>query len=180
TLPPSVPGMRLFKTWRNRLNKMGVRVDSNMEVVSAQSEPSSNGAGPSVHLVESATSARPMKHRAGGYVLATGGIMGGGFNSDHEGHVWETIFDLPLTTPQARSEWFNPVFINPAGHPVFSGGVAVNEAMQPLDGDGAVVYSNLWVAGDLLAHDNPILQRSLEGTAIATGFAAAKAAAAAS
>jgi len=36
------------------------------------------------------------------------------------------------------------------------------------------------VAGDLLAHDNPILQRSLEGTAIATGFAAAKAAAAAS
>ena len=180
TLPPSVPGMRLFKAWRNRLNKMGVRVDSNMEVVSAQSEPSSNGAGPSVHLVESATSARPMKHRAGGYVLATGGIMGGGFNSDHEGHVWETIFDLPLTTPQARSEWFNPVFINPAGHPVFSGGVAVNEAMQPLDGDGAVVYSNLWVAGDLLAHDNPILQRSLEGTAIATGFAAAKAAAAAS
>ena len=180
TLPPSVPGMRLFKAWRNRLNKMGVRVDSNMEVVSAQSEPSSNGAGPSVHLVESATSARPMKHRAGGYVLATGGIMGGGFNSDHEGHVWETIFDLPLTTPQARSEWFNPVFINPAGHPVFSGGVAVNEAMQPLDGDGEVVYSNLWVAGDLLAHDNPILQRSLEGTAIATGFAAAKAAAAAS
>ena len=180
TLPPSVPGMRLFKAWRNRLNKMGVRVDSNMEVVSAQSEPSSNGAGPSVHLVESATSARPMKHRAGGYVLATGGIMGGGFNSDHEGHVWETIFDLPLTTPQARSEWFNPVFINPAGHPVFSGGVAVNEAMQPLDGDGAVVYSNLWVAGDLLAHDNPILQRSLEGTAIATGFAAGQAAAAAS
>ena len=180
TLPPSVPGMRLFKAWRNRLNKMGVRVDSNMEVVSAQSESSSNGAGPSVHLVESATSARPMKHRAGGYVLATGGIMGGGFNSDHEGHVWETIFDLPLTTPQARSEWFNPVFINPAGHPVFSGGVAVNEAMQPLDGDGELVYSNLWVAGDLLAHDNPILQRSLEGTAIATGFAAAKAAAAAS
>ena len=40
--------------------------------------------------------------------------------------------------------------------------------------------ANLWAAGDLLAHDNPILQRSLEGAAIATGFAAAQFAAAAS
>ncbi|MCB0254008.1 MAG: glycerol-3-phosphate dehydrogenase subunit GlpB [Anaerolineae bacterium] len=179
TLPPSVPGMRLFKAWRSKLNQAGVRVDSNMEVISAASEPSGNGAGSNVRWVESATSSRPMKHRAGGYLLATGGIMGGGFYSDHTGQVWETIFDLPLTVPQARSQWFNPSFINPAGHPVFSGGVAVNTAMQPVDAEGAALYGNLWAAGDLLAHDNPILQRSLEGAAIATGFAAGQAAAAA-
>lgn len=179
TLPPSVPGMRLFKAWRSKLNTMGVRVDPNMEVISAQSEPSGNGAGDTIRWVESATSSRPLKHRVGKYLLATGGIMGGGFNSDHTGRVWETIFDLPLTVPQTRSQWFNPVFINPAGHPVFSGGVEVSDAMQPVDGDGAVVYGNLWAAGDLLANDNPILQRSLEGAAIATGFAAGQAAAAA-
>ena len=179
TLPPSVPGMRLAKAWRSKLNSLGVRVDANLEVVRAQIEPSGNGAGGTIRWVESKTGARPLKHRAGKFLLATGGIMGGGFNSDHNGRVWETVFDLPLTTPQTRSQWFNPAFINPAGHPVFSGGVEVSEGLQPVDGDGAVVYRNLWAAGDLLANDNPILQRSLEGAAIASGFAAGQAAAAA-
>ena len=177
TLPPSVPGMRLFKAWRVRLNKLGVSVTPNMEVMRAQVDEPEAGQPAVIRWVESATSARPLKHRASKYLLATGGIMGGGFNSDHTGRVWETIFDLPLTTPQARSQWFNPAFINPAGHPVFSGGVEVNPSMQPVDGAGAPVFGNLWAAGDLLAHDNPILQRSLEGAAIATGFAAARAAA---
>jgi anaerobic glycerol-3-phosphate dehydrogenase len=40
---------------------------------------------------------------------------------------------------------------------------------------GEPIYSNLWAVGNLLADDNPILQRSMEGTAIATGVAAAQA-----
>lgn len=178
TLPPSPPGMRLFKAWRSKLNSIGVRVDSNIEV--ARAETTDSDAGQQIQWVESITSARPLKHRAGKFLLATGGIMGGGFDSDHTGRVWETIFDLPLTTPQARSQWFNPAFINPAGHPVFSGGVEVSDDLQPVNAAGAVIYRNLWAAGSLLAHDNPILHRSLEGAAIGAGFAAAQAAATAS
>ena len=182
-LPPSVPGMRLFKALRARLWRLGVRVDVSLEAIGAQTIPtngfdtpgySTNGAAGRVQWVETATTSRPLKNRAKAYLLATGGILGGGFDSDHTGRVWETIFDLPLTIPQKRYEWFRPAFMDPAGHPVFNGGVAVNGQMQPCAA-GAAIYSNLWAAGGALASVDPIQQHSLEGIAIATGVAAGQA-----
>ncbi len=175
TLPPSVPGMRLFKALRARLWSMGVRVDAGMEAIGANAMPAVNGTAGRVQWIETATSSRPLKLQARSYLLATGGILGGGFDSDHTGHIWETVFSLPLTIPQHRYEWFRPEFMNPAGHPVFNGGVAVDGRMQPVDASGKVVYGNLWAAGGTLASVDPIQQHSLEGIAIATGVAAAKA-----
>lgn len=174
TLPPSVPGMRLFKALRARLWRMGVQLYAGMEAIGA-STIAANGAAGRVQWVETATSSRPMKHRARAYLLATGGILGGGFDSDHTGAIWETVFGLPLTIPQHRHQWFRPAFMDPAGHPVFNGGVAVDGRMQPVDAAGKVVYGNLWAAGGALASVDPIQQHSLEGIAIATGVAAAKA-----
>jgi glycerol-3-phosphate dehydrogenase subunit B len=146
-----------------------------MEAIGATTTPAQNGTAGQVQWVESKTSARPLKNQAKAFLLATGGIMGGGLISDHLGRVWEVVFDLPLTVPQQRSEWFRPAFLDPQGHPVFDGGVRVNRSFQPVDAAGKPLYANLWAAGDLLANDNPILQRSMEGSAIATGFAAARA-----
>lgn len=169
TLPPSVPGIRLTAALRHRLETLGVRVEIGMEAIGFQAE------GGDIAWVETATSARPLKHRARAYLLATGGVLGGGFNSDHTGRFWEAVFDLPLTVAQDRREWFRPRFFDPAGQPVFHGGVAVNDTLQPVDAAGRTVYRNLWAAGGLLAHCDPILERSLEGIAIATGVAAAEA-----
>jgi glycerol-3-phosphate dehydrogenase subunit B len=169
TLPPSVPGIRLTTALRHRLEAQGVRVEIGMEGIGFHSEAGE------IAWVESATSARPLKHRARAYLLATGGVLGGGFNSDHTGRFWESIFGLPLTVAQDRREWFRPRFFDPAGQPVFHGGVAVNDTLQPVDAAGRTVYRNLWAAGGLLAHCDPILERSLEGIAIATGVAAAEA-----
>ncbi|MFN3332724.1 MAG: FAD-binding protein, partial [Caldilinea sp.] len=113
-----------------------------------------------------------LKHRASAFLLATGGVLGGGFDSNHEGCFWETVFDLPLTVPQDRKQWFRPLFLDERGQPAFRGGVAVNDALQPVDAAGAPVYANLWAAGGLLAHADPILERSLEGVAIASAVAA--------
>lgn len=167
TLPPSVPGMRLFIALRDKLRQMGVRVEIGLEAKGSY-------VGDSGHIewVETKTTSRPLKHRAHQFVLATGGIMGGGFDSDHTGRVWEVVFDLPLTTPQQRSKWFRPAFVNSDGHPVYTGGVVADAHMQPVDGAGKPIYQNLRVVGDLLANDNPILQRSMEGAAVATGYAA--------
>lgn len=175
TLPPSVPGMRLFKALRAKLWSMGVRVDAGMEAIGASTMPSVNGAVGRVQWVETATTSRPLKNRARNYLLATGGILGGGFDSDHTGRIWETVFDLPLTIPQKRYEWFRPAFMDPAGHPVFNGGVAVNTQMQPVDSMGKTIYANLWAVGGALASVDPIQQHSLEGIAIASGVAAAQA-----
>ncbi len=174
TLPPSVPGMRLFKALRARLWSLGVQLYAGMEAIGAETI-AANGTAGRVQWVETATSNRPVKHRAKAYLLATGGILGGGFDSDHTGRIWETVFGLPLTIPQKRYEWFRPAFMDPAGHPVFNGGVAVDARMQPVDADGKTVYANLWAAGGALASVDPIQQHSLEGIAIATGIAAGQA-----
>lgn len=175
TLPPSVPGTRLYQALRDRLLEMGVRIEAAMEATRAETTAAVNGSPGRVLWVESATSARPLKHRAHAFLLATGGILGGGFDSDHTGRVWETIFDLPLTIPQDRSAWFAPNFLSPTGHPVFNGGIAVDQAWRPT-ADGRPIYANLHAAGSLLAHADPILERSLEGLAVAAGFAAGRAA----
>lgn len=168
TLPPSVPGIRLHNLLRTTLLDRGVRVEAGMEVVGYSAD------GHIVRWVETETSARPLRHRATNYLLATGGVLGGGFNSDANGRFWEVVFDLPLTVPQDRRAWFRPEFFDPAGQPVFGGGVAVNGDFQPINSDGEAVYENVWAAGGLLAHTDPILERSLEGIAITTGVAAAQ------
>ncbi len=165
-LPPSVPGIRLFQTLRRLLAQANVRIESNMEVTAYSSRDGR------VEYVESATAARPLRHSARAFVLATGGVLGGGFNSSHDGRIWETIFKLPLTVANDRSSWFRPRFLDPHGHPVFLGGVQVGSDLRPRNADGAPAFENLWAAGGVLAHADPIHERSLEGLAIASGAAA--------
>jgi glycerol-3-phosphate dehydrogenase subunit B len=174
TLPPSVPGVRLFTMMREHLRGMDVRVEAGMEVIASETTPA-NGSPTQIQWIESETSARPWKQRAQKFLLATGGILGGGFNSNLDGRVWETIFDLPLTVPQNRADWFEAGFLSEAGHPVFNGGVSVNQDFQPVSGEGKPLFANLWAAGSVLAQYDPIQERSLEGTAVATGVAAGQA-----
>lgn len=166
TLPPSVPGVRLYRALRQVLSEAGGRIETNMEAIGFHAE------GQTIRWVETATSARPMKHYAKHFLLATGGVLGGGFSSDHTGRFWETIFNLPLTVPQDRSQWFRHQFLHPQGQPVFAGGVCVNGQFQPVDPNGTVLYNNLWAAGSVIARADAIRTRSLEGLAIATGIAA--------
>lgn len=168
TLPPGVPGIRLDQALRNRLQRFGVRVQIGMEAIGFDAEQGH------IRAVYTATAARSLQHRAAHFLLATGGFLGGGFDSDHTGRCWEVLFGLPLTAPRDRSQWFRHRFLHPEGQPLFSSGVAVNEAWQPINGDGNLVYPNLWAAGGLLSHIDPIRERSLEGMAVATGVAAAQ------
>ncbi|MBX3000165.1 MAG: glycerol-3-phosphate dehydrogenase subunit GlpB [Caldilineaceae bacterium] len=167
-LPPSVPGIRFHDRLARYLTHLGVRIEIGMEVIGFHAE------GDQIRWVETATSARPLKHRARHFLLATGGILGGGIDSTAAGRVWETIFDLPLTNPQQRTHWFRPHFWDPAGQPVFQGGVRVDQSLQPVDASGNRIYANLWAAGGILAGTDPIQERSLEGIAVSTGMAAAR------
>ncbi len=169
TLPPGVPGIRLHRTLLLLLEQRGVRVEANMTAVDF------GVVQDRIAWVATATSARPLRHTATNILLATGGVLGGGFNSDATGRVWETVFDLPLTVPQDRAAWFDPLFLSPSGQPVFGGGVPVGVDFRPVRGDGAPVYANLWAAGNLLAHADGIRTRSREAIAVATATAAVRA-----
>jgi glycerol-3-phosphate dehydrogenase subunit B len=168
TLPPSVPGIRLHRALLRQIAAHGGRVESNMAATGYAA------AGDRLTWVETASSARPLRHHAQAFLLATGGILGGGLQSDPSGRVWETVFDLPLTVPQRRKAWFRPDFLDAQGHPVYQGGVQTGADFRP-GADGAPRYANLWAAGSALADADPIRERSREGLAVASAAAAVQA-----
>jgi glycerol-3-phosphate dehydrogenase subunit B len=100
--------------------------------------------------------------------------LGGGFVGTTDGELHETIFRLPLDSPQSREGWFNREFLNPNGHPVFRSGLRVNAELQPVDEEGRLLYENLFITGSSLAGSDTLVERSFDGVALATGYAIGK------
>ena len=54
---------------------------------------------------------RDRTYRADTFILATGGLYGGGITSDYTGTLREAVFGLPLQTPAgSQDDWFAPHF----------------------------------------------------------------------
>jgi glycerol-3-phosphate dehydrogenase subunit B len=158
--------MRLHRILVNAIQRDGGTVFEGMQVI---------GAHTSLGKVVSVTSeagVRDQLHPARHFLLASGGLMGGGLKTAYDGAVEETVFNLPIGAPSQRTEWLSREFFAPGGHAIFKAGVEVNQDFQPIDSDGQVIYGNVIVAGASLAHCDSIRERSLEGVAIASAYAA--------
>jgi len=166
TLPPSVPGVRLSMIFRDAIQRAGGRLQVGGWVIRGQGEDGRLAA------IFSEAAARDQEHRASAYLLATGGVAGGGVRTDHTGAVWETALGLPLRAPNGRGGWFSPRFLDEKGHPIYVAGVATDDRMRPIDGDGKLVYANVAVAGAALAGCDPVRERCYSGMALATGWKA--------
>lgn len=167
-LTPSVPGIRLHTILVQAIVAAGGRIENGMEAIGAEKE---NGR---VTAVYTAAAARPHPHRAEKYILATGGILGGGIVTNSYGEVKETVFNLPVTAPAKMLDWFHRDFMDSRGHPIYQAGLTVNEQWQPVNGNAEPVFDNVYAVGTTLAHCEVIRERSFEGVALATGFAAAQ------
>lgn len=166
TLPPSVPGMRLFAIFRDAIVRAGGRMQVGSAVLRGE------GDGERLAAVYSEAAAREQEHRANAFLLATGGVAGGGVRTDHTGAVWETALNLPLQAPASRGDWFSPRFLDERGHPIYGAGLATDERLRPLDAGGAPIYTNVAVAGAALAGADPVRERCYSGLALATGWRA--------
>jgi glycerol-3-phosphate dehydrogenase len=175
-LPPSIPGIRLSRILVRAVERARCRVQEGMQVVGADLQ------GRQAAAVWSESAARLQAHKAEQFVLATGGILGGGVKSDDQGRMAEAVFSLPIQPhpqgeqglsqpgPLERLAWYGPKFLTDQGHPVYRRGVAVNGGFHPLDEAGQVVVENVYVAGGALGSCDPVAERSLEGIGLATGF----------
>jgi glycerol-3-phosphate dehydrogenase subunit B len=126
--------------------------------------------GNEVQSVQSEAAARQVVHTAQTFILATGGILGGGITIDQGSNTREPIFNLPIDVSNDISHWFQKDYLSEPGHPVFKTSIPVNQSFQPVDNHGDVIYSNLYAIGSQSANCDPIRERSLEGIALATGF----------
>lgn len=164
TVPPSVPGMRLHRILTRAIERAGGDIRPGMQVVAADAE------GDRATTIWTEAAARRVPHHADTFVLATGGILGGGITTTYTGDVREVVFGLPVNAPTDRMAWLHRDFLDARGHPIFRAGLRVNSAFQPLDGD-TPRYANVYAIGTTLDACEPLRERAFEGIAIATGFA---------
>lgn len=168
SLPPSIPGMRLARMLIRAIERRGGQVFDGMQACGYTAQASR------IASVQTEASVRLASHRGDHFILASGGILGGGIRAEYAGEVQEVVFGLPVTAPASRPEWLGREFLGGEGHPIFRCGVEVTAQMQPLGGDGQAAFENLLCAGSILAHADPIHERAMDGIALATGFRAGR------
>ncbi|MFQ3535837.1 MAG: anaerobic glycerol-3-phosphate dehydrogenase subunit B [Aggregatilineales bacterium] len=170
TLPPSVPGTRLYNGLRRYLLDRRVRLQIGHPVVGGIRE------GRRITSVAVAAAGKPQHFSAKAVILATGNLYGGGLFSDDYGRVWEGIFQIPVQHVADREAWFGSQMLAPEGHPVHHFGIRANAYLQPLDAERAPFAENLFAAGHILAHPfgGPSPFETAEGVALATAYRAAQ------
>jgi glycerol-3-phosphate dehydrogenase subunit B len=159
TLPPSVPGMRVFAVLRERLRRAGGRVILNAIVHGAER------AGARVTAVHAQVGLRDAVHGCDWLVLATGGFASGGLALDSRWRASEIALGLPVSGVPA-TERFKPGYFE--DHPMGRAGVAVDRGLRP---EG---HENVLVAGATLAGAQPWKEKSGDGISLATGHRAAE------
>jgi glycerol-3-phosphate dehydrogenase subunit B len=161
TLPPSVPGMRLFAILREALRRDGGRVILNAVVTGAERE------GDRVSALRVRVGLREERRGCDWVVLATGGFASGGVELDSRWTARETALGLPVAgVPAPGEERFRPGYFE--DHPIARAGVAVGSDLRP---EG---HENVLVAGATLAGAEPWREKSGDGISLATGHRAAE------
>jgi glycerol-3-phosphate dehydrogenase subunit B len=161
TLPPSVPGMRLFEVLRASLRGAGGRLVLGSEVVGAERE------GARVAAVRARVSGGEMRYVADWIVLASGGFASGAIELDSRWSTHERVLDLPLRgLPSPGQPRFVPDYS--AEQPMARVGVAVDRELR------AEGCENVLVAGAALPGAAPWREGSGEGIALASGYHAAR------
>ena len=168
TLPPSIPGIRLFNVLTAALRAAGSRIVLGARVIGARSSVGR------IDAVEVASGASTTSYATQSVVLASGGFASGGLELDSYGTTRETVFDLPVSgVAGADRVRFLPKYFDV--QPLSTAGVSVDESLRPVDAKGSAVYANLHAAGAILAGAVPWREKSGTGISLATGYAAAQA-----
>jgi glycerol-3-phosphate dehydrogenase subunit B len=167
SLPPSVPGIRLFEQLKGQFEGAGGRFIVGAEAVGADTE------GGRVTALQVATAARVKPLPARHFVLATGGFGSGAIEMNSNWTVRENVFDLPVAhVPPEGEPRFGPRYFD--RHPMARAGIRVDDAMRPLNEDGNVLLENVTVVGACIAGAESWREKSGEGISLSSGYKAAE------
>ena len=164
-LPPSIPGMRIFRHFKEWLIQRGVTFLLGHSVSKAILN------GRRCEGIEVSHPPLSQSYSAGRFILATGRFIGGGLKADEE-KIYEPLFNLPVLQPGSRDHWFANSFFN--DHPIHHAGILTDSSFRPVDQKGEQLLDNVWIAGSVLAGHDCIQEKSREGIEIATGYWAAR------
>jgi glycerol-3-phosphate dehydrogenase subunit B len=162
TLPPSMPGRRLFNVMKDHLRRRGGVIYWNWPVVGVEKS------GRQIEAVTTEAQGRPNSLNARAFILATGSFVGGGLYANRD-RIVEKVFNLPVFAPENRDDWFEQDYFS-MNHGIGQAGIAVDDAFCPQGSP----WNNIFVCGSILARTETLKNGCGHGFAIATGRAAAR------
>jgi glycerol-3-phosphate dehydrogenase subunit B len=161
TMPPSLIGMRMQEALKRRFMALGGTFLTSERVLGARYE------GNRVVGVHSQNGDDQL-FEADHFVLASGSFFSRGLES-RLGGIREPIFDADVLSLAERDAWAGRRLFD--HHPFMGFGVKTDERLRVLRGGRPL--TNLYGAGSVLAHYDPIKEGSGSGVAVATGWQAA-------
>lgn len=166
TMPPSLLGIRLEDAMKSYYKSLGGLILAGDEVIHGEFKNNQLQRIFTRHHGD-------MPLIANHYLLASGSFFSRGLHAERH-HIEEAIFGLdiaPLASTN-HQHWYQSQFFSAQPHQFLGMGVETNQYLQPsLNGN---TITNLYCAGAILAHYNPIFEGSGSGVAISTGFHAAQ------
>jgi glycerol-3-phosphate dehydrogenase subunit B len=161
TLPPSVPGMRMYEILRSALRAAGGRLVLGPEVMASRRN------GDRLASVSTRAAGHDVSYAAPWFVLASGGFASGAIELDSHWLVHERVLGLPLRGVPGTGE---PRFVSDylGEQPMARVGVAVDGELR------AEGVDNVIVAGAALPGAVPWREHSGEGIALSSGYRAAQ------
>jgi glycerol-3-phosphate dehydrogenase subunit B len=159
TLPPSVPGLRLYNILRAALRGASGRLVLGSEAVGVER------VGERVTAVRAQASGHEVRYAAREFVLATGGFASGGVALGADWVARESVAGLPVRAPPPGQPRFVANYF--ADQPMGRAGVVVDTELRPAG------VENLRVVGAALAGAQPWREGSGEGIALTSAHRAA-------
>jgi len=157
--PPSASGDNLYKALKERFRTLGgeLMVGTGAKQVQLQ--------GKRCQKIIVKGKGKDSEFSAHSFVLATGGIFGGGIGVTPK-VVKEMVFGLPLFVPE---EWTNPEFLG--DQPYARVGIEVDRELRPIDSKTKQrILENVRVIGRTLAHWDPWVEHCGGGVSLASGW----------
>lgn len=169
SIPPGVGGLRLRDALLRELRRHDFELVENARIIRATTD------GKRCTSLTALAAGQERRHTARAFVLATGGILGGGIELA-PGSARESVFKLDIPVPSDVTLWSEPEIF---GNHVFSSlGVRVDGEMRPQDHSGQAWYDNIFFAGRSVGGYDFATEKSGHGVALATGWQAGRMAAA--
>ncbi|WP_088188770.1 anaerobic glycerol-3-phosphate dehydrogenase subunit GlpB [Desulfosporosinus sp. FKA] len=159
--PPSASGQFLYEALKQKFKALGgeLLVGTGVKKVEFQ--------GKRCHTVIVKSKGKDVAFSAQSFILATGGIFGGGIQVGPKDAA-ESVMGLPLYVP---AQWTNSEFLGE--QPYAKMGVEVDPELRPLAaGNQEPLFDNVRIVGRLLAHWDPWLDHCGGGVSLASGWLA--------
>ncbi|WP_375748624.1 glycerol-3-phosphate dehydrogenase subunit GlpB [Vibrio sp. HN007] len=162
TMPPSLLGIRIEDILMRSFIKGGGSLHKGDEVLKGDFEEKDGELKLArIHTKKMGDLTLSADH----YVFATGSFFSKGLVAQQQ-DIIEPVFDLDMCDIGKRSEWHQHDFFSQSPHAFLGFGVETNERFLPSI-EGKTV-KNLFCAGSILAHYNPVAHGCGSGVAIST------------